>query len=139
MKPILRASAIVVVTVIAAMSGCSRPTEISVKLSGDQEVPPVQTLASGTGTFTLKDDMSLSGGVKTEGIQGTAAHVHQGAPGTNGGVEVPLIKHGENEWVVPPDTKLTTVQMNALDAGDLYVNVHSDAYPGGEIRGQLKK
>ena len=38
---------------------------------------------------------------------------------------------------VPPGAKLTPDQMNALKAGDLYVNVHSAANPGGEI-GQLK-
>ena len=89
--------------------------------------------------FDVKDDMTVSGSVKTEGIKAIAAHIHEGAPGTNGGVAVPLTAKGDNEWVVPEDAKFTAAQMAALKAGNLYVNVHSDAHKGGEIRAQLKE
>jgi len=111
---------------------------IQVKLSGAQEVPPVQTNASGTGEFVVKDDRTISGHVKTEGIKAIAAHIHEGGPNTSGPVAVPLEQKGDNEWVVPKDAKLTAAQMDELKAGDLYVNVHSDAHKNGEIRGQLK-
>lgn len=112
--------------------------EIEVTLSGDQEVPSITTMASGTAQFTVKDDMSVSGSVKTKGIKGTAAHIHAGAAGKNGSVAVPLTKKGDDEWIVPADTKLTAAQMTEFKAGGMYVNVHSAAHKDGEIRAQLK-
>ena len=68
-----------------------------------------------------------------------AAHIHDGAPGVNGPVVVPLNKKNDHEWTVPVGTKLTAAQIESLKAGTLYVNVHTDAHKGGEIRGQLKQ
>lgn len=112
--------------------------DMEVTLSGDQEVPPVTTMATGNAQFTVKDDMSLSGSVKTQGINATAAHIHAGVAGKNGPVVVPLTMKGDNEWIVPADTKLTAAQMKELKAGGMYVNVHSAAHADGEIRAQLK-
>jgi len=112
--------------------------DVKVTLSGDQEVPPVKTDAKGSGTITIGDDMSVKGSVTTTGVTGTAAHIHMGAAGKNGPVIVPLTKSGDSGWTVGAGAKLTEDQMKAFKAGDLYVNVHSAANPGGEIRGQLK-
>jgi len=112
--------------------------EVKVTLSGDQEVPPVSTMASGGGTITVGDDMSVSGSVKTSGVEGTMAHIHVGAPGKNGPVIVHLKKSPDGAWMVPPGTKLTSEQFKSFQAGDLYVNVHSDAHDKGELRGQIK-
>ena len=141
MKSVLRRSGILLVVVMVTATGAvaASAADIKAKLSGAQEVPPVQTTASGTAHFVVSDDMSISGSVKTEGIKAIAAHIHEGAAGTNGGVAVPLNQKGDNEWTVPKDAKLTPTQMEALKAGNLYVNVHSDAHKGGEIRGQLKE
>jgi hypothetical protein len=65
------------------------------------------------------------------------AHIHQGAPGQNGPVIVPLTKNGDT-YSVPAGAKLNSAQMDALKAGNLYVNVHSAEHKGGEIRAQLK-
>jgi hypothetical protein len=51
---------------------------------------------------------------------------------------VPFTKTADNTFVAPDGAKLTDAQYDAYKAGGLYVNVHSAAYPGGEIRGQLK-
>jgi hypothetical protein len=66
------------------------------------------------------------------------AHIHQAAMGKNGPVIVPLTKSGDGTWSVPAGSKLTADQMKAYQAGDLYVNVHTEANKGGEIRAQLK-
>ena len=50
---------------------------------------------------------------------------------------IPLTKSGDNTFTVPAGTKLTDAQMESLKSGNLYVNVHSAANPGGEIRAQL--
>lgn len=123
---------------LGAGIGFANAAASQVTLSGSEEVPPVQTAAKGSGTITVNDDKSVSGSVKTTGVQGTMAHIHEGAAGKNGGVAVPLEKKGEGEWAVPAGAKLSDAQYKAYKAGELYVNVHSDAHKGGEIRGQLK-
>ncbi|MBI5922884.1 MAG: CHRD domain-containing protein [Betaproteobacteria bacterium] len=112
--------------------------ETKVTLSGDQEVPPVKTAASGSGSITVDADMSVSGGIATTGVAGTMAHIHQGAVGANGPVVIPFVKNGDNGWSVPPGTKMTEAQYQAFKAGQLYINVHSAENKGGEIRAQIK-
>lgn len=111
--------------------------DVKLTLSGANEVPPVTTSATGDGTISIADDGSVSGSVTTKGIQGTAAHIHTGAAGTNGPVIVPFTKEGDT-YKAPAGAKLTQQQMTEFKAGDLYFNVHSAAHPGGEIRAQLK-
>lgn len=108
------------------------------KLSGDQQVPPLTTSATGTGKITVEDDGSVSGSVTVQGLAPTMAHIHVGAAGTNGPVIIPLTKTAEGVWSVPPGAKLTSAQLISYRAGDLYVNVHTDAHKGGEIRAQIK-
>jgi hypothetical protein len=120
-----------------ALAGVASATDVKVMLSGSQEVPAVTTGASGSGTITVADDGSVSGSVMTTGIAGTAAHIHMAAAGQNGPVAIPLTKSGDGVWAVPAGAKLTEAQVAAFKAGKLYVNVHSDANKGGEIRGQL--
>jgi CHRD domain len=110
---------------------------IKVKLAGDQEVPPVKTAASGSGTIVVSSDKSVSGSVTTTGVDATAAHIHDGPAGKNGPVIIPLSKGPDNTWSVPAGAKLTDAQYASYLAGNLYVNVHSAANKGGEIRGQL--
>ncbi len=124
-------------------AGCStmstEPNEgTKVKLTGDQEVPPVKTAASGNGAFVISPDKSVSGSITTTGIDATAAHIHEGPAGKNGPVIIPLTKGADNKWSVAAGAKLTDAQYASYQAGNLYVNVHSAANKGGEIRGQLK-
>ena len=123
---------------VAVFSTAAFGDEVKVTLSGDNEVPPVKTMASGGGSVTINPDMSVSGGVTTTGVKGTMAHIHIGAAGKNGPVAVPLAQKGDNGWSVPAGAKLTEAQYQAYKAGELYVNVHSDENKGGELRGQLK-
>ncbi len=123
------------------LAGCApdsgyRGTSIS--LSGMQEVPAVTTSATGSGTVTIGADKSVSGSVTTSGVAATAAHIHDGAPGKNGPIIIPLTKTSDNVWAVPAGAKLTDAQYASYKAGNLYVNVHSAANKGGEIRGQIR-
>ena len=122
----------------AALSLSSLAADMALKLSGAQEVPPVTTNAAATGNISIADNGMVSGAITTTGIDATAAHIHEGAVGKNGGVIVPLVKSGAT-FSVPPNAKLTDAQMKAFKAGDLYVNVHSAAHPDGELRAQLKQ
>ena len=113
--------------------------EITVNLSGDKEYPSVKTSASGSGTITVEDDKSIKGKITTSNIKGTGAHIHEGAPGENGGDIITLKQTSDNEWSVPSGAKLTDAQYDAYKAGKLYINVHSETHKSGEIRGQLKR
>jgi len=110
---------------------------IKVSLTGGEEVPPAKTDGKGSGSFRVAEDGTITGSVTTEGVQGTMAHIHQAAKGANGPVIVPLTKK-DNTYTVPEGRKLTPAQLEALKAGNLYVNVHSDKYKGGEVRAQLQ-
>jgi hypothetical protein len=139
-----RAAALIAVVALAGCSGMRDKMPdwmpgsgaMKVSLTGGEEVPAVQTSATGSGSFRVAEDGTVSGSVTTTGVQGTMAHIHQGAKGSNGPVIVPLTKNGDT-YSVPDGRKLTQPQMDALKAGNLYVNVHSDRYKGGEIRAQL--
>ena len=109
-----------------------------VALSGASEVPPVATNAAGTGLITINADRTVSGSINVTGMSPTAAHIHEAAPGVNGPVIVPLAKSSDTTFTVPANAKLTDAQYAAYKAGNLYVNVHSAAHPGGEVRAQLK-
>ena len=111
--------------------------ELLFKLSGDAEVPPVATMASGTGAMTINQDMTVSGKVTTSGVAATMAHIHVGKAGANGPVVVTLAKSGDNVWLVPDGTRLSEASYQSYKAGELYVNVHSAEHKAGEIRGQL--
>ena len=93
---------------------------------------------SNSGTITVGDDKSVKGSVTTSNISGTAAHIHEAEAGKNGGVIIPLTKNGDNGWSVPAGAKLTDAQYESYKKGNLYLNVHTAANPGGEIRGQIK-
>ncbi len=127
----------VAVLVAVAYAQTPAPSGSNVILSGSQEVPPVTTTATGSGTIKVLTDRSVSGSVMTSGVAGTAAHIHMGAKGTNGPVIVPLNKTGDNIWSVPASIRLNDTQYEAFGLGNLYINVHSAANPGGEIRGQI--
>ena len=100
--------------------------------------PPVTTSATGAGTIKIGADKSVSGTIKTKGIDGTVAHIHEGAPGVAGPPIITLTKSDNDTWTVPPGSKLTDEQYASFKAGNLYVNVHSAEHKPGEIRAQLK-
>ena len=126
---------ILAITAMVPLSAAAAPMKIT--LSGDQEVPPVKSAGTGAGTIDVGTDGLVSGSVTTTGIAGTAAHIHEGASGKNGPVIVPLTKNGDT-YDVPAGSKFTDAQVASLKAGNLYVNVHTAANPGGELRVQLK-
>lgn len=133
-----RTSLWIAALVLAGCASMGGPQSTQVRLSGAEEVPPVTTAGSGTGTVTVSDDRSVSGTIRTQGVPGVAAHIHEAAAGQNGPVIVPMKKTGENEWSTDPGAKLTESQYESYKAGRLYLNVHTPQNKGGEIRGQIR-
>lgn len=123
---------------LAGYSSSVLSDEVKVTLSGEQEIPPVTTSASGNGTFIVGEDKSVSGKVTISGMAVTVAHIHENAAGSNGPIIIPLTKTSDTVWVVPAGAKLTDAQYASYKAGKLYFNFHSDAHKGGEIRGQIR-
>ncbi|MGK5063139.1 CHRD domain-containing protein [Janthinobacterium sp. LB3P112] len=131
-----------VLALAALLGACSHgphhPGGHDVTLTGAQEVPANTSTASGSSTIRVAHDRSVSGGVRYTGMLATVAHIHDAPAGANGPVVVPLLKTAEGMFAVPAGAMLTPPQYASYRAGKLYVNVHSAAYPAGEIRAQLK-
>jgi CHRD domain len=134
-------------------STVSAGTNFVAPMSGDEEVPPVETQARGVAKFKLRDQ-GLVFKVNVANIEDVAAsHIHCGAVGVNGPIGVTLFETLEpvsvngtlaKGVITAPDedndcewTDLDAV-VAALESGNTYVNVHTVANPGGEIRGQVK-
>jgi hypothetical protein len=134
--------ALVVIGALGVVAACTTmadsPDTQRVALLPGNEVPAVNSGATGTAVITIKPDRSVSASVSVSGMTATASHIHEAAMGVNGPVIVPFTKSGDNQFIAAADAKLTEAQYAAYKAGRLYVNVHSAAFPGGEVRGQLK-
>jgi hypothetical protein len=109
------------------------------ELNGAQEVPPVQTDAMGTADVTYDtESKNLSWTVEHSGLSGdiTAAHFHGPAgEGENAPPMVPI----DLANLAEGSATLDDAAAGALTEGRLYLNLHTAANPGGEIRGQVMK
>jgi hypothetical protein len=110
--------------------------------SPKKEVPPGD--GAGAGSVTASFDTAskmLSWKGTYSGLSGppTAAHIHSGEAGKNGGVAVPLFTGATAKSPFEGSATLTDAQAADLLAGKLYVNIHTDAHKAGEVRGQLLK
>ena len=109
-------------------------------LKASNEVPPNDSKGSGALTATYDDaSKKLSWKGNVSGLSGpaTAAHFHAGDPGKNGAVVVPIA--GADKGAFEGSATLTDAQAADMMAGKWYVNVHTAANKGGELRGQLTK
>lgn len=122
-------------TALLAVSGPARAeTLYSATLNGALAGTP--SPATGTATLILNDAQTeVSYTVEYSGLQGAefAAHFHQGRPGEFGPVllSLPLGSPKVGVWAVGP------TEVDMLNQGRVYINIHTDLYPGGEIRGDI--
>jgi hypothetical protein len=117
-------------------------------LTGSQQVPPVVSSASGSGSFTLSaDESELSFSVSFSGLGSafTVAHIHAGAAGEggspvrgfDGATEIVLDGNGGGTINGIWNGASLADNLDALKSGGLYANIHSADNPSGEIRGQV--
>ena len=138
----------------------ARPQNYVAVLSGGEEVPAVDTTARGQAHFQLSHDgTELRYRLIVANIEDvTMAHIHIAPPGANGPVVVWLYPDAPPPQPIPGRTNgvLATGVITADNlVGDLagegldaliahfeddnaYVNVHTDAFPAGEVRGQIR-
>lgn len=119
-----------------------------VALTGASEVPPVTTNATGTfrGTYNM-DTKVINYTISFQGITPNAMHFHRGAEGVAGPVTIP-INPGQDPYsstntytspLVGATPPLSAAQEAELLAGEWYLNIHSEQYPNGELRGQITR
>lgn len=112
-----------------------------IPLTGAEEVPPVNTTATGFSSLRLSSGGVLYSRIDVidlePGDQLTAAHIHRGIPGQNGAVVIPLIDSAA-EFGTTKQIMLTDSLVHLLQNERLYVNVHSVWNPAGKIRGQIR-
>jgi hypothetical protein len=110
-------------------------------MDGSQENPPNGSPGFGSFSGTLDDitgAITLGGAYSGMLANVTAAHIHGPAlPGVNGPVILPLTTSGGTAGTLNGAGTYTALQIADLLAGKHYVNVHTSAFPGGEIRGQI--
>jgi hypothetical protein len=129
-------------------------------LRGDHEVPPVDTRAQGQVKVQLSRDGSvLQYKLILANIENVSmAHFHRAPEGVNGPVVVWLYPSGPPPQLIPGRTQGVVAEgeitsaslvgpmagqsladlMDEIRSGNIYVNVHTSAWPGGEVRGQLR-
>lgn len=155
-------SAALVLIGLLAIPTLAGDKELKGKLSGFNEVPAVST--TGGGEFRARianDESSIEFELSYEGLSSgpTAAHIHLGQRDVAGGV-IAFLCGGGSKPACPPSPATVTGTIVAADvigpagqgiaggelaeaiaalrAGVVYANAHSSAFPGGEIRGQIK-
>jgi hypothetical protein len=121
------------------------PVTVSSELAGENEVPPVATAAAGQVTATLTGTTLVVEGSFTglmsdlREIQEAAAHVHRAPAGENGPIVQGLtVEPGDGRaGTITGTLELGAELVAAFLAGELYVNIHTDGNPAGELRAQL--
>jgi hypothetical protein len=113
-------------------------TNFTAVLNGANEVPANNSTAAGTATLTFNNSTKIFSITVNHNIASpTGGHIHMGAAGINGSVVFPFTT------LTTPFTytsaALTAAQESDLKANLYYVNIHTTAFNGGEIRGQLVK
>lgn len=142
------------------MSAVHMQRNFRTHLNGENEVPAAETDAQGQATFQVSSDgESIDYKLIVANIENVRmAHIHLAPAGENGGVVVwlypdappPQLIEGRFQGVLAEGTITTDDLVGGLGeatlddlieeikAGNTYVNVHTDQYPGGEIRGQIQ-
>ena len=125
-------------------------TQYSAVLSGDEEVPPVDTQAVGIADFSPAEN-SVGYTINATEIEGTTAgHIHYGIEGENGPIIVTLFKYDTPQNQVSESGTITAENLTGplqgmqvsdlideFNEGNTYANIHTENNPNGEIRGQI--
>lgn len=133
-------TAIAVVSALAAAAPAWAETvNFTAKLDGASETPPNDSKGTGEAKLTLDtESRKITWTVSYSGLTGAAtmAHFHGPAgPGKAAPVAVPMVPPLASP--ITGSATISDVQVGNLRGGDWYVNIHTAAHPGGEIRGQL--
>jgi hypothetical protein len=137
-------AAILTAASVALAAPARGQTTFTAFLNGAQEVPSRVTSAVGSGSVVLNAARTqIVVNLQYFGLTApmTVAHIHEAAFGVNGPVRFDLgalmLPGGINGSLTNAMFAVTSAQATALEAGNMYFNVHTSTFPGGEIRGQI--
>ena len=142
-------TSLILLSAVIALSSCSKSNSVpmvtnstfAATLAGSSETPANASTATGTATFTYNPaTYILSGTITFSGLATatTVAHIHLGAVGVAGNPVFTIEASGPFTSPITYSTQaLTAAQVTDLFTGNYYVNIHTVAFPNGEIRGQL--
>ena len=137
-KFVLGAASLVAAATLALAPAFAEETKFMATLSGAEEVPPVETAATGTADVTWNSETKeLSWTIEFTGLSGAATAAHFHGPADPGANADPVVGIEDLESPSEGTVALTDEQAADLAAGKWYVNIHTEANPGGEIRGQV--
>src|SRR6476660_1977319 len=149
-------SSTILLGALSTMSTNAYAAKFSSTLSGNSEVPPVDTKATGAATYrTAANETVIKYKVNITGFSdATGAHIHMGKAGANGDVVVDILKDSkknptklgmairgnitDSDLTGPMQGKTLSDLITAINSGDTYTNVHTPSHPDGEIRGQIE-
>lgn len=152
----LAVSSLMIVAAVSSPGFVFAKQKFTATMTGDDEVPPVTTKATGLATFTTQNnDTSIKYKLNVTGLSdATGAHIHSGKKGENGEVIVDLLKNSKHNPTKagmairgnitdsslsgPMKGKTVADLISAMSSGDTYTNVHTQKHPKGEIRGQIE-
>ena len=147
---------VLLATILTVSVGFAAEKSFHAKLTGDAEVPSIKTKAKGEVKFKLKEDSKeLVYELHVKHIENpTAAHIHRGVKGKSGPPLANLFTGPKKEGKYSGELAEGTITakdltgdlmgkslddlVRLIKSGEIYINVHTDANPDGEIRGQLK-
>lgn len=128
---------------LVALSATAKAESFTVYLSSAQEVPTNASTGTGRGRIVLDTTTNMiTYTITFTGLSGTQslAHIHSPAPiGSNTGVQVTFTSVGGTSGIISGTAAVTATIIGHIRSGQAYVNIHSTAFPGGEIRGQIAK
>ena len=139
-------------TVLVVASGCGTDddddvVEYRAELAGENQEPLVATPASGWMDVELDENTLRIDGVfeglvsRVIEIEGTPIHIHLGVEGENGPVVFPIddidLASEDRAGTFSFERELSSSEIDTFEEGNFYLNIHTQAYPGGELRGQL--
>jgi hypothetical protein len=152
---------IVMLALVAAAASLRADQTVKARLQGFNEVPAVSSTGSGEFRARIRGEDAVDWELSYEGLEGTittAAHIHLGQKGVNGGVSVFFCGTPDTpctpgsgtfsgtftaaDVVGPAGQGIAAGELSeliaAIRAGKTYANVHTNKHPGGEIRGQVR-
>jgi hypothetical protein len=145
MKTSVLWSGLLICTGVIALCSPSNAATIKLKaeLKATNEVPPNDS--KGTGSVDLTFDeatkkLTWKGTYANLTGPPSASHFHGPAPaGKNAGILIPIFVAPASQSPFEGSAILTDEQVEYLNAGTLYVNIHTNANKAGELRGQVRK
>lgn len=136
MPNLKQSTATIAACAMLALPAFAEELKFTADLTGGAEVPPTESTATGTADVTVDTDANtVSWVVTVDGLSGdaSAAHIHgPAAVDENAGPVIDM-----SDAITEGRGDITEDQIAELQDGKYYVNVHTEQYPDGEVRGQL--